>query len=85
MPLFSPSISINRDIRVHSVAPGPVFTPLIPGSQTAEEMEEWSIETLLLHGRPAQPAEMGASYVFLADSGSSNFVTGQTLHLNGGR
>jgi len=81
----SPSSLYRRGVRVNSVAPGPVYTPLIPGSQSAEEMEEWAIGGAPLHGRPAQPAEMGAAYVFLADAGSSNIMTGQTLHLNAGR
>lgn len=74
-----------KGIRVNAVAPGPVWTPLIPGSQASEETEEWSIGAPPLHGRPAQPAEMGSSYVFLADNGCSNIMTGQTLHLNHGR
>jgi len=77
--------SFCRGIRVNAVAPGPVYTPLIPGSQNAEQMEGWAVGSAPLHGRPAQPAEMGPTYVYLADSGCSNIMTGQTLHLSHGR
>ncbi|UZJ51291.1 hypothetical protein CBS101457_000611 [Exobasidium rhododendri] len=73
-----------RGIRVNAVAPGPVYTPLIPASQNPDETEEYAVGGTPLHGRPAQPAEMGPSYVFLADNGCSNIMTGQTLHLNHG-
>lgn len=74
-----------RGIRVNAVAPGPVYTPLQPASRDADNMEGWSVGNLPLHGRPAQPAEMAGAYVFLADAGMSNIMTGQVLHLSHGR
>lgn len=73
-----------RGIRVNAVAPGPVYTPLQPASRSEENMEAWGIGQTPLHGRPGQPAEMGATYVYLADSGASNLMTGQVLHLSHG-
>lgn len=73
-----------KGIRVNGVAPGPVYTPLQPASQSAEKMDGWAVGVEPLHGRPGQPAELGPSYVFLADSGASNLITGSTLHINAG-
>jgi NAD(P)-dependent dehydrogenase (short-subunit alcohol dehydrogenase family) len=72
----------DKGIRVNAVAPGPVWTPLIPASFTAKEVAEFGSNTLL--GRPAQPAEVAPAYVFLA-SRDSSYVTGQVIHVNGGR
>ena len=71
----------DRGIRVNSVAPGPVWTPLIPASFSAKEVAEFGSSTLLK--RPGQPSELGPAYVFLAGEEAS-FITGQTLHVNGG-
>lgn len=71
----------GRGIRVNSVAPGPVWTPLIPASFSADEVAEFGSSTLLK--RPGQPSELGPAYVFLA-SEEASFITGQTLHINGG-
>jgi len=71
-----------KGIRVNAVAPGPVFTPLQPASRSADNMEGWGVGTPL-HGRAAQPAELGPAYVFLA-SADASFVTGQVMHINGG-
>ena len=71
----------DRGIRVNSVAPGPVWTPLIPASFSAKEVAEFGSSTLLK--RPGQPSELGPAYVFLACEEAS-FITGQTLHVNGG-
>ena len=70
-----------RGIRVNAVAPGPVWTPLIPASFDADKVAEFGKDTLL--GRAAQPAEIAPAYVFLACA-DADFVTGQVLHVNGG-
>jgi NAD(P)-dependent dehydrogenase (short-subunit alcohol dehydrogenase family) len=71
----------DRGIRVNSVAPGPVWTPLIPASFPAEKVEDFGTQTPM--GRIGQPEEIAPSYVFLASSDAS-FMSGQTLHPNGG-
>lgn len=68
-------------IHVNAVAPGPIWTPLIPSSFTAEEVEEFGKKVPL--GRPGQPDEVAPAYVFLATEGAS-YMTGQVLHPNGG-
>lgn len=81
---FTRSLAINlaeRGIRVNAVAPGPVWTPLIPSTFDEDSVEKFGASTPL--GRPGQPAEMGPAYVYLACEDSS-FMTGQVLHLNGG-
>jgi NAD(P)-dependent dehydrogenase (short-subunit alcohol dehydrogenase family) len=67
-------------IRVNGVAPGPVITSLQPASRSAEEMEGFGVG-MPLHGRAAQPAELGPSFVFLA-SPDSNSMTGACIHVN---
>ena len=71
----------EKGIRVNAVAPGPVWTPLIPATFPAEKVETFGDHVPL--GRAGQPAEIAPSYVFLA-SDDSSFMTGQTLHPNGG-
>jgi NAD(P)-dependent dehydrogenase (short-subunit alcohol dehydrogenase family) len=71
----------ERGIRVNAVAPGPIWTPLIPSTFPPEKVERFGKETTL--GRPGEPAEVAPSYVFLASSDGSYF-TGQVLHPNGG-
>ena len=71
----------ERGIRVNAVAPGPVWTPLIPASFDAEKVEGFGEQTPM--GRIGQPAEIAPSYVFLASQDSS-FISGQTIHPNGG-
>ena len=70
-----------RGIRVNCVAPGPVWTPLIPASFDADKVATFGSDTLL--GRAGQPAEIAPMYVFLACEEAS-FVTGQVMHVNGG-
>ena len=72
---------INQGIRVNGVAPGPVWTPLIPSSAPPEIYATFGSNTPMK--RTAQPFELAPSYVYLA-SGDSSYVTGQILHVNGG-
>jgi len=72
---------IKKGIRVNAVAPGPVWTPLIPASFPPEKVAKFGKDIPM--GRPAQPAEIAPCYVFLA-SKESVFITGQVLHPNGG-
>jgi NAD(P)-dependent dehydrogenase (short-subunit alcohol dehydrogenase family) len=81
---FTRSLSqslFEKKIRVNAVAPGPVWTPLIPSSFDEKEVTEFGKDTL--YKRPAQPAEIAPCYVFLACD-DSIFMTGQVLHPNGG-
>jgi NAD(P)-dependent dehydrogenase (short-subunit alcohol dehydrogenase family) len=71
----------ERSIRVNAVAPGPIWTPLIPSTFSPEKVERFGKDTTL--GRPGEPAEVAPSYVFLASADGSYF-TGQVLHPNGG-
>jgi len=71
----------DKCIRVNGVAPGPIWTPLIPSTFPAKEVETFGSDVPL--GRPGQPEEVGPSYVFLA-SDDSSYMTGQVLHPNGG-
>jgi NAD(P)-dependent dehydrogenase (short-subunit alcohol dehydrogenase family) len=71
----------ERHIRVNAVAPGPIWTPLIPSTFPPEKVERFGKDTTL--GRPGEPAEVAPSYVFLA-SGDGSYFTGQVLHPNGG-
>ncbi len=71
----------EKKIRVNAVAPGPVWTPLIPASFSAEKVSKFGQDIPM--GRPAQPVEISPCYVFLA-SKESVFITGQVLHPNGG-
>jgi NAD(P)-dependent dehydrogenase (short-subunit alcohol dehydrogenase family) len=71
----------DKCIRVNGVAPGPVWTPLIPSTFPAKEVETFGSDVPL--GRAGQPDEIAPSYVFLA-SDDSSYMTGQVLHPNGG-
>lgn len=72
----------SKGIRVNSVAPGPILTPLQPVSRDADNYEEF-FEGKPLLGRVGQPSECATCYVFLA-SNDSSYMTGQCLHPNGG-
>ncbi len=73
---------IERGIRVNCVAPGPVWTPLIPQSFDAEKVKNFGKSSPM--GRPAQPVELSPSFVFLA-SDESRFVNGEILGVTGGQ
>ena len=72
---------VEKGIRVNAVAPGPIWTPLIPSTFPKEKVERFGQDTPMK--RPGQPEEVAPSYVFLASSDGSYF-TGQVLHPNGG-
>jgi NAD(P)-dependent dehydrogenase (short-subunit alcohol dehydrogenase family) len=72
----------ERGIRVNVVAPGPVWTPLIPQSFGAEKVANFGQNTPL--GRAGQPAELAPAFVFLA-SDESRYITGEVLGVTGGR
>jgi NAD(P)-dependent dehydrogenase (short-subunit alcohol dehydrogenase family) len=81
---FVRSLSLSlagRGIRVNAVAPGPIWTPLIPSTFTAEQVGEFGTHTPM--GRAGQPDEVAPCYVFLAGDDAS-YMSGQTLHPNGG-
>jgi NAD(P)-dependent dehydrogenase (short-subunit alcohol dehydrogenase family) len=72
---------VKRGIRVNAVAPGPIWTPLIPATFPGEKVETFGSDVPL--GRAGQPNEVAPCYVFLA-SDDSTYMTGQVLHPNGG-
>jgi len=71
----------DKKIRVNAVAPGPIWTPLIPSTFSTEKVETFGSDVPLK--RPGQPEEVAPAYVFLA-SDDSSYMTGQVLHPNGG-
>lgn len=74
--------AIEKGIRVNAVAPGPVWTPLIPSTMPEEKVKEFGKTNP--HERPAQPAELAPAYVFLA-SNDASYVTGSVLDMTGGK
>ena len=74
--------SIKRGIRVNAVAPGPIWTPLIPSTMPAEQVEKFGESTPV--GRAGQPAELAPIYVFLASSDSS-YINGEVIGATGGK
>lgn len=72
----------DRGIRVNAVAPGPVWTPLIPATMPPGKVDDFGENTPF--GRPAQPAELAPAYVFLA-SNDSTYITGESIAVTGGR
>jgi NAD(P)-dependent dehydrogenase (short-subunit alcohol dehydrogenase family) len=73
---------LERGLRVNAVAPGPIWTPLIPSTMPAEKAAKFGENTPL--GRAGQPAELAPIYVFLA-SQESSYVTGEVIGVTGGR
>jgi NAD(P)-dependent dehydrogenase (short-subunit alcohol dehydrogenase family) len=71
-----------QGIRVNAVAPGPVWTPLIPATMAPEKVVQFGATTPL--GRPAQPAELAPAYIFLA-SDAASYITGAVLPVTGGK
>ncbi|AEE33158.1 NAD(P)-binding Rossmann-fold superfamily protein [Arabidopsis thaliana] len=72
----------EKGIRVNGVAPGPIWTPLIPASFNEEKIKNFGSEVPMK--RAGQPIEVAPSYVFLACNHCSSYFTGQVLHPNGG-
>jgi NAD(P)-dependent dehydrogenase (short-subunit alcohol dehydrogenase family) len=72
----------KKGIRVNSVAPGPIWTPLIPATMPADQIKEFGKKTPL--GRAGQPAELAPSYVLLA-SDEASYMTGALIPVTGGR
>ena len=72
----------DKGIRVNGVAPGPIWTPLIPSSFPAEHVEKFGAKEPMQ--RAGQPEEVAPCYVFLASELDSSYMTGQVLHPNGG-
>lgn len=70
-----------KGIRVNGIAPGPIWTPLIPATFEADHVAKFGTDVPL--GRPGQPSEVGPAYVFLASEDAS-YITGQIIHINGG-
>src|SRR5699024_2221122 len=73
--------AIRQGVRVNAVAPGPVWTPLIISTMPAEHYESFGGDVPM--GRPAQPAELAPTYVFLA-SNDSSYITAETIAVTGG-
>jgi NAD(P)-dependent dehydrogenase (short-subunit alcohol dehydrogenase family) len=76
------SLAIKRGVRVNAVAPGPVWTPLIPSTLPKEKVKQFGSQTVF--GRAAQPAEIAPIFVFLA-SNQASYVTGEIYGATGGQ
>ncbi|MEC0229409.1 SDR family oxidoreductase [Paenibacillus alba] len=82
---FTRSLALNvidKGIRVNAVAPGPIWTPLIPSTFDEDKVANFGANSPMQ--RPGQPEELGPSYVFLA-SDDASYMSGQVLHVNGGQ
>ncbi|HLK46584.1 MAG TPA: SDR family oxidoreductase [Bryobacteraceae bacterium] len=75
-------LAVQKGVRVNAVAPGPVWTPLIPSTMPKEHVSQFGKSSLM--ERPAQPAELAPAYVYLATNESS-YVTGSVMDLTGGK
>jgi NAD(P)-dependent dehydrogenase (short-subunit alcohol dehydrogenase family) len=73
---------VEKNIRVNAVAPGPIWTPLIPSTFPPEKVATFGADTPMK--RPGQPDEVAPAIIFLA-SNDASYITGQTIHVNGGK
>ncbi len=76
------NLAMNQGVRVNAVAPGPVWTPLIPSTMPKEKVKKFGEQTVF--GRAAQPAEIAPIFVFLA-SDQASYVTGEVYGVTGGQ
>jgi NAD(P)-dependent dehydrogenase (short-subunit alcohol dehydrogenase family) len=74
-------MAVKQGVRVNAVAPGPIWTPLIPSTMPPKKVKEFGKDTPL--GRAGQPAELAPAFVFLASEDSS-YVTGEVIAVTGG-
>jgi NAD(P)-dependent dehydrogenase (short-subunit alcohol dehydrogenase family) len=75
-------LAIKQGVRVNAVAPGPVWTPLIPSTLPKKQVKQFGSQTIF--GRAAQPAEIAPIFVFLA-SGQASYVSGEVYGATGGQ
>ena len=74
--------AVEKGIRVNCVAPGPVWTPLIPATMPPEKVSKFGADTPMK--RPAQPSELASAFVFLA-SDEASYISGEILGVTGGK